>query len=89
MSDTDADTRAAAAPDADDELGAEAAGAERVPWWQRFVTGSSTWIGLILVALILVFSALEFSSFVSASVSLTRPPHASGRRSWRRRRPPS
>ena len=67
MSDTDADTRAAAAPDADDELGAEAAGAERVPWWQRFVTGSSTWIGLILVALILVFSALEFSSFVSAS----------------------
>jgi ribose transport system permease protein len=67
VSDTDADTRAAAAPDADDELGAEAAGAERVPWWQRFVTGSSTWIGLILVALILVFSALEFSSFVSAS----------------------
>jgi ribose transport system permease protein len=40
---------------------------ERVPWWQRFVTGSSTWIGLILVGLILVFSALEYDSFVSSS----------------------
>jgi ribose transport system permease protein len=40
---------------------------ERVPWWQRFVTGSSTWIGLILVALILAFSVLEYDSFVSAS----------------------
>jgi ribose transport system permease protein len=39
----------------------------RVPWWQRFVTGSSTWIGLILVGLILVFSTLEYDSFVSAS----------------------
>ena len=39
----------------------------RAPWWQRFVTGSSTWIGLILVGLILVFSTLEFDSFVSAS----------------------
>jgi ribose transport system permease protein len=40
---------------------------ERVPWWQRFVTGSSTWIGLILVGLLLVFSALEYDSFVSSS----------------------
>ncbi|HEX8856591.1 MAG TPA: ABC transporter permease [Thermoleophilaceae bacterium] len=40
---------------------------ERVPWWQRFVTGSSTWIGLILVGLIVVFSALEYTSFVSSS----------------------
>ncbi|MFL5825932.1 MAG: ABC transporter permease [Thermoleophilaceae bacterium] len=40
---------------------------ERVPWWQRFVTGSSTWIGLILVGLIVVFSALQYTSFVSAS----------------------
>jgi ribose transport system permease protein len=40
---------------------------ERVPWWQRFVTGSSTWIGLILAGLILAFSALEYDSFVSSS----------------------
>ncbi|MGZ8648497.1 MAG: ABC transporter permease [Solirubrobacteraceae bacterium] len=40
---------------------------QRAPWWQRFVTGSSTWIGLILVGLILVFSTLEYDSFVSAS----------------------
>ena len=51
----------------EERAGAEAAGAEHVPWWQRFVTGSSTWIGLILVGLILVFSVLEYSSFVSAS----------------------
>ncbi len=40
---------------------------ERIPWWQRFVTGSSTWIGLILAGLIIVFSAIEYESFVSAS----------------------
>jgi ribose transport system permease protein len=40
---------------------------QRAPWWQRFVTGSSTWIGLILVGLILVFSTLEYDSFVSSS----------------------
>ena len=34
------------------------------PFWQRLVAGSSTWIGLILVALILIFSVLEPSSFV-------------------------
>jgi ribose transport system permease protein len=42
-------------------------GRDRVPWWQRFVTGSSTWIGLILVGLIIVFSGLEYASFVSSS----------------------
>jgi len=50
-----------------DELAPEVAPPERVPWWQRFVTGSSTWIGLILVALIIAFSVLEYDSFVSAS----------------------
>src|SRR4051794_34675290 len=59
--------RATAAPPEDD-LGAEpAVAAERGPWWERFVTGSSTWIGLILIGLILAFSVLEFESFVSAS----------------------
>jgi ribose transport system permease protein len=59
--------RATAAPPEDD-LGAEPAVApERGPWWERFVTGSSTWIGLILIGLILAFSVLEFESFVSAS----------------------
>ena len=32
---------------------------EREPWWQRLVTGSSTSIALILVALIAVFSFLK------------------------------
>ncbi|MFL5840476.1 MAG: ABC transporter permease [Thermoleophilaceae bacterium] len=40
---------------------------ERVPWWQRLVTGSSTWIGLILAGLIIVFAGLEYNSFVSSS----------------------
>jgi ribose transport system permease protein len=39
----------------------------RAPFWQRFVAGSSTWIGLILVGLILVFSILEPDSFVSSA----------------------
>jgi ribose transport system permease protein len=51
----------------DDELAPDVPAPERVPWWQRFVTGSSTWIGLILVALIVAFSVLEYESFVSAS----------------------
>lgn len=39
---------------------------ERPPtWWQRAAAGSATQIGLILVALILVFSILEPESFVS------------------------
>jgi ribose transport system permease protein len=38
----------------------------RAPFWQRLVAGSSTWIGLILVGLILVFSVLEPSSFVDS-----------------------
>jgi len=39
----------------------------RAPWWQRFVTGSSAPIGLILAGLILVFSLLEYENFVSVS----------------------
>jgi ribose transport system permease protein len=39
----------------------------RAPFWQRLVAGSSTWIGLILVGLILVFSILEPDSFVSSA----------------------
>jgi ribose transport system permease protein len=67
MSETDAGTRSAVdAPDETLALDDEPT-TERVPWWQRFVTGSSTWIGLILVALIVAFSLLEYSSFVSAS----------------------
>jgi ribose transport system permease protein len=65
MSETDAGPRDAAVED--EGLDPDEATTERVPWWQRFVTGSSTWIGLILVALIVVFSVLEYSSFVSAS----------------------
>jgi ribose transport system permease protein len=37
------------------------------PFWQRLVSGSSTWIGLILVGLIIVFSILDYSSFVSTA----------------------
>jgi len=39
----------------------------RAPFWQRLVAGSSTWIGLILVGLIAVFSILEPDSFVSSA----------------------
>jgi ribose transport system permease protein len=42
-------------------------GAERASWWHRLVTGSSAPIGLILVGLIVVFSALEYENFVSVS----------------------
>jgi ribose transport system permease protein len=40
---------------------------ERIPWWQRFVTGSATWVGLILVGLVVAFAGLEYNSFVSDS----------------------
>ena len=40
-------------------------GEERpAPFWQRLVAGSSTWIGLILLGLIVVFSLLDPSAFV-------------------------
>ena len=51
-----------------DEPEVEAEESEReTPFWQRLVSGSSTWIGLILVGLILVFSLLDYSSFVSSA----------------------
>jgi ribose transport system permease protein len=39
----------------------------RGPWWQALVAGSSTWIGLILVGLIVVFSLINPTDFFSAS----------------------
>jgi ribose transport system permease protein len=48
-----------------DEPEVEAEEAEReIPFWQRLVSGSATWVGLILVGLIVVFSLLEPSSFL-------------------------
>ena len=37
------------------------------PLWQRLVAGSSTWIGLILLGLIVVFSLLDPSAFVDTA----------------------
>src|SRR5690349_24668733 len=64
---TPADERAVDVAPEDALRPEEEAAVERVPWWQRLVTGSTTSIGLILVALIVAFSVLEFQSFVSAS----------------------
>jgi ribose transport system permease protein len=60
---TDATTTAPA-----DEPEVDADELERpAPWWQRLVAGSSTWIGLILVGLIFVFSVLEPDSFLTSA----------------------
>jgi ribose transport system permease protein len=45
----------------------EAGDGPRRAWWQSLVAGSSTWIGLILVGLILVFSIINSTDFFSAS----------------------
>jgi ribose transport system permease protein len=51
-----------------DEPEIEADEARReTPFWQRLVSGSSTWIGLILVGLIAVFSLLEPDAFVDSA----------------------
>jgi ribose transport system permease protein len=55
-----------AAP-ADDELLEEAPPEEVQPLWKQLITGSSTSIVLILVALIVVFSALKFNEFFAVS----------------------
>ena len=36
---------------------------QRIPWWQRVAAGSSTQIGLILVALIVIFAVLKPEEF--------------------------
>ena len=51
----------------DEPVTAPDAPPERASWLQRFASGPRSWIGLILAALILVFSVLEYDSFVSAS----------------------
>jgi ribose transport system permease protein len=40
---------------------------ERQPWWQQLVAGSSAWIGLILVGLIVVFAVLKPADFLTVS----------------------
>jgi ribose transport system permease protein len=45
----------------------DAAEESRAAWWQKLAAGSSTWIGLILVGLILVFSLINPTDFFSAS----------------------
>jgi ribose transport system permease protein len=53
----------------DDELERDEALAEeqRLPWWQRAATGSSTFIGLILVGLIVVFTLINPSDFLDVA----------------------
>ena len=51
----------------DEQLDQPTAEERAAPWWQALVAGSSTWIGLILVALIVVFSLINSTDFFSAS----------------------
>jgi ribose transport system permease protein len=53
----------------DDELEREEAFAEehRLAWWQRVATGSSAFIGLILAALIVVFTAINSTDFLDVA----------------------
>jgi ribose transport system permease protein len=60
---TDVTTTAPADEPETDEEGIE----RPAPFWQRLVAGSSTWIGLILVALIVAFGLLDTTSFVSSA----------------------
>jgi ribose transport system permease protein len=54
-------------PEHGDALVAQVEEQRRAPGWTRLLTGSSTFIGLILVGLIVVFSVLSYTNFVSAS----------------------
>lgn len=60
---TKAKPKAAAAPDPDDALFAD----EQLSPWRRFLAGSSTQIGLVLLGLIVVFSVLYPDQFTSAA----------------------
>jgi ribose transport system permease protein len=51
----------------DEEQVVEAAEERREHWWEPLVAGSSTWIGLILVGLIVAFSVLQPSEFFSVA----------------------
>ena len=60
-------TPVAAPPTPDPASPAAEPEVERLALGERLLTGSSSWIGLILVGLIVVFSVLSFENFVSAS----------------------
>jgi ribose transport system permease protein len=51
----------------DEEQVVEAPEERREHWWEPLVAGSSTWIGLILVGLIVAFSLLQPSEFFSVA----------------------
>ena len=55
------------APPPDEEVVDATADLPAQPWWKRLVTGSSTSIVLVLVAMIAVFSFLSFAEFFSVS----------------------
>ena len=67
---TDVTTAPADEPEVDDDVEGRPA-----PFWQRLVAGSSTWIGLILLGLIVVFSLLDYELVRRASPTrATSPP---------------
>jgi ribose transport system permease protein len=51
----------------DEAIATEAPEEQPPSWWQRVAAAPSTQIGLILVALIVIFSLLEFNNFTSVS----------------------
>ena len=53
-------------PPAEEPTAADAV-EERELWWHRLITGSSAWIGFILVALIAIFAILSFEEFFAVS----------------------
>jgi ribose transport system permease protein len=55
------------APPPDEEIVDTTADLPAQPWWKRLLTGSSTSIVLVLVAMIAVFSFLSFAEFFSVS----------------------
>jgi ribose transport system permease protein len=58
---------ATAKPPEEEAIIAEEEPERPAPFWQRLVAGSSTWIGLILAGLIVVFSFLEPDSFLDTA----------------------